>query len=70
MSGASHCHGNARREGFFAPLKSKKLCRMNTAKLRREDVQTVICQHIYYGSLRRISSVTGGFPLLIYRRNY
>ena len=48
-------------ESFFAILK-KKLYRMGTTKLRREDVKVIIFRYIHYYNLRRISSVNGGLP--------
>lgn len=42
MSGTGRCYDNARMESFFATLKKEKLYQIHTAKLTREEVQTVI----------------------------
>ncbi len=70
MSGTGRCYDNARRESFLATLKKEKLYHMDTTKLRCEDVKVIIFRYIHYYNLRRISSVNGGLPPLIYRKNY
>lgn len=70
MSGTGRCYDNARMESFFATLKKEKLYHMDTTKLRREDVKAIVFRYIHYYNLRRISSVNGGLPPLVYRKNY
>lgn len=70
MRGTGHCYDNARMESFFATLKEEKLYHMDTTKLRLKDVKSIIFRYIHYYNLRRILSVNGGLPPLMYRRNY
>ena len=70
MSGTGRCYDNARMESFFATLKKEKLYLMDTTKLPREDVKSIVFRYILYYNLRRISSVNGGLPPLVYRRNF
>ena len=67
MSGTGRCYDNARMESFFATLKKEKLYQMDTSKLRRDEVKSVVFRYISYYNRRRISSVTGGLPPLVYR---
>ena len=39
MSGVGKCYDNARMESFFATLKKEKLYRIDTTKLKREEVK-------------------------------
>ena len=70
MSSVGRCYDNARMESFFATLKKEKLYRIDTARLPREAVKSVVFRYIHYYNLRRISSVTGGLPPLVYRASY
>lgn len=70
MSSAGGCYGNARMESFFATLKKEKLYPLETTRLRREDVKTMIFRYIHYYNLRRISSVNCGLPPLLHQKNY
>lgn len=70
MSGTGRCYDNARMESFFATLKKEKLYNTNTARLSRERVKSIVFRYIHYYNLRRISSVTGGLPPLVFRRNF
>lgn len=70
MSGTGRCYDNARMESFFATLKKEKLYRVDTSKLRRDAVKSIVFRYICYYNLRRISSATGGLPPLVYRRNF
>lgn len=70
MSGTGRCYDNARMESFFATLKKEKLYQMDTAKMSREDVKNAVFRYIAYYNLRRISSVTGGLPPLVYRERF
>ena len=58
MSGVDRCYDNAHMESFFATLKKEKLYRIDTARMEREEVNSVVFRYIYYYNLRRISSVT------------
>ena len=70
MSGTGRCYDNARMENFFATLKNEKLYPMDTTRMRRDEVKSVVFRYIRYYNLRRISSVTGGLPPLVYRERY
>ena len=67
MGGAGRCYDNARMESFWATLKKEKLYQIDTTKLPRDTVMSVVFRYIHYYNLRRISSVTGGLPPLLYR---
>ena len=67
MSGAGRCYDNARMESFFATLKKEKLYQMDTSSLRRDEVESAVFRYICYYNIRRITSVTGGLPPLVYR---
>lgn len=43
---------------------------MDTTKLPREDVKSIVFRHIHYYNLWRISSVNGGLPPLVFRRQF
>ena len=70
MSSAGRCYDNARMESFFATLKKEKLYQIDTTKLPRDTVKSVVFRYIRYYNLRRISSVTGGLLPLVYRAHY
>ena len=70
MSGTGRCYDNARMESFFATLKKEKLYQIDTTRMSRDEVKSVVFRYIRYYNLRRISSVTGGLPLLAYRERY
>ena len=70
MSGIGHCYDNARMESFFTTLKKEKLYHMDTNKLRREEMKAIIFRYIHNYNLRRISSVNGDLPPLVFRKNY
>lgn len=70
MSGVDRCCDNARMESFFATLKKEKLYRIDTARMEREEVKSVVFRYIYYYNLRRISSVTGGLPPLVFMERF
>ncbi len=68
MSDVGKCYDNARMESFFATLKKEKLYRINTRKMTREQVKTVIWRYVMvYYNRKRISMVNeGGWPPVIY----
>ena len=70
MSGTGRCYDNARMESFFATLKKEKLYQIDTTRMSRDEVKSVVFRYIRYYNLRRISSVTGGLPPLVYRERY
>ena len=70
MSGTGRCCDNARMESFFATLKKEKLYQIDTTRMSRDEVKSVVFRYIRYDNLRRISSVTGGLPPLVYRERY
>ena len=70
MSGTGCCYDNARMESFFATLKKEKLYQIDTTRMSRDEVKSVVFRYIRYYNLRRISSVTGGLPPLVYRERY
>ena len=70
MSGTGRCCDNARMESSFATLKKEKLYQMDTTRMSRDEVKSVVFRYIRYYNLRRISSVIGGLPLLAYRERY
>ena len=70
MSGIGNCYDNARMESWFATLKKEKLYKINTRKMTKLEVKTVIFHYIYYYNLRRIYSTNGGYPPEVYRQMY
>lgn len=70
MSGAGRRYDNARMESFFDTLKKEKLYRIDTAMMEREEVKSVVFRYIHYYNLRRISSITGGLPPLVFRERF
>ncbi len=70
MSGTGRCYDNARMESFFATLKKEKLYKINTKEMSVDEVKMVIVQYISYYNNRRIYTVNGGFPPLVYRKMY
>lgn len=69
MSDVGKCYDNARMESFFATLKKEKLYKMNTNKMTREEVKSVIWRYVMvYYNRKRISTVNkGGWPPAVYR---
>ena len=70
MSGTGRCCDNARMESFFATLKKEELYQIDTTRMSRDEVKSVVFRYIRYDNLRRISFVTGGLPPLAYRERY
>lgn len=70
MSGTGRCYDNARMESFFATLKKEKLYPADATLLSRAVVRSMVFRYIHYYNLRRITSVNGGLPPLVYRRKY
>lgn len=67
MSSVGRCFDNARMESFFATLKKEKLYLIDTTKLTRGDVTSVVIRYIAYYNLRRIYTPNGGWPPLVFR---
>nr|WP_257225396.1 integrase core domain-containing protein [Treponema parvum] len=62
------CYDNARMESFFATLKKEKLYRIDTTKLKREEVKKIVWRFIVYYNRRRITTINPkGYPPAIYR---
>lgn len=70
MSGTGRCYDNARMESFFATLKKEKLYRIDTTKLTRDHVKSIIFRYIHYYNRRRIYSTNDGLPPLRKREHY
>lgn len=72
MSGTGRCYDNARMESFFATLKKEKLYRIDTKKLSRAQVKTIIFRFvmIYYNRQRIYTTNPGGWPPEIYRTRF
>ena len=67
MSGLRKCYDNARMEFFFATLKKEKLYRIDTTKLKREEVKKIVWRFIVYYNRRRITTMhPKGYPPAIY----
>jgi transposase InsO family protein len=62
MSGTGRCYDNARMESFFATLKKEKLYQMDTTKLPKSTVESIIFRYINYYNRRRIYSGNDGLP--------
>ncbi|MGP1491583.1 MAG: IS3 family transposase [Treponema sp.] len=53
---------------FFATLKKKKLCQLDTTKMTREEVKTQVWRFVQYYNRTRICSFNeGGYPPVVYR---
>lgn len=70
MSGAGRCYDNARMESFFATLKKERLYQIKTEKLPMSEVRSMVYRFVCYYNLRRIYTVNGGYPPLVYREMY
>jgi len=70
MSGTGKCYDNARMESFFATLKKEKLYRINTKKLPREQVKSIVFRYVmvYYNRQRIYTANPGGWPPVIFRQ--
>lgn len=68
-SDVGKCYDNARMESFFATLKKEKVYRINTEKMKMEEVKTIIWRYVMvYYNRQRISTVNeGGLPPTMYR---
>lgn len=67
MSSTGRCYDNARMESFFATLKKEKLYLLDTARLLRADVASIIIRYIAYYNHRRIYTPNNGWPPLVFR---
>ena len=69
MSDVGKCYDNARMESFFATLKKEKLYKLNTKKITKEKVKTIIWRYtmVYYNQVRISTVNEGGWPPTIYR---
>lgn len=69
MSDVGKCYDNSRMESFFATLKKEKIYKINTLKLKREEVKKIVWRYvmIYYNRQRINTMNKEGFPPSIYR---
>ena len=69
MSDIGKCYDNARMESFFATLKKEKLYQINTMKMTRDEVKSVVWRYVmaYYNRHRICTVNEGGWPPAIYR---
>lgn len=69
MSDVGKCYDNSRMESFFTTLKKEKIYRINTKKMKREEVKSVIWRYVMiYYNRQRINTVNkGGFPPTVFR---
>lgn len=70
MSDVGKCYDNSRMESFFATLKKEKIYKINTLKMKREEVKTIVWRYvmIYYNRQLICTVNKGGFPPTIYRK--
>ncbi|MGP1428358.1 MAG: integrase core domain-containing protein [Treponema sp.] len=69
ISGVGKCYDNARMESFFATLKKEKLYRIDTTKLKMEEVKKIVRRFVVYYNRRRITTMNpNGYPPVIYRQ--
>ena len=62
------CYDNARGNPFFAMFKKEKLYRIDTTKLKREEVKKIVWRFIVYYNRRRITTMNPhGYPPVIYQ---
>ena len=68
MSGVGKCY---RMESFFATLKKEKLYRIDTTKLKIEEVKKIVWRFVVYYNRRRITTMNpNGYPPVIYRQRF
>lgn len=71
MSAVGKCYDNARMESFFATLKKEKLYRIDTTKLKKEEVKKIVWRFVIYYNRRRITTMNpNGYPPAIYRQMF
>ncbi len=70
MSDVGRWYDNARMESFFATLEKEKLYKINTLKMKMDEVKTIVWRYVMvYYNRQRISTVNeGGLPPTMYRR--
>ena len=69
MSDVGKCYDNSRMESFFATLKKEKIYKINTLKMKGEEVKKIVWRYtmIYYNRQRINTMNKEGFPPSIYR---
>ncbi len=69
MSDVGKCYDNSRMESFFATLKKEKIYKLNTLKMKREEVKKIVWRYamIYYNRQRITTVNKDGYPPTIYR---
>ena len=71
MNAVGKCYDNARMESFFATLKKEKLYRIDTTKLKKEEVKKIVWRFVIYCNRRRITTINpNGYPPAIYRQMF
>ena len=71
MSAVGKCYDNARMESFFATLKKEKLYRIDTTKLKKEEVKKIVRRFVIYYNRCRITTMNpNGYPPAIYRQRF
>ncbi len=72
MSGTGRCYDNARMESFFATLKKEKLYKINTIRLTKSTIKSIIFRYIetYYNQKRIYTPNPMGLPPTLYRKYF
>lgn len=70
MSGTGRCYDNARMESFFATLKKEKLYQLQTGKMPRAQLKSVVFRYImsYYNRERIYTTNPSGLAPAMYRQ--
>ena len=64
-------YDNARMKSFFAALKKEKRYRIDTTKLKMQEVKKIVWRFVVYYNRRRITSMNpNGYPPAIYRQRF
>ena len=67
----SKCYDNARMKSFFAALKKEKRYRIDTTKLKMQEVKKIVWRFVVYYNRRRITTMNpNGYPPAIYRQMF
>ena len=71
MSDVGKYYDNCRMESFFATLKKEKLYRIDTTKLKMQEVKKIVWRFVVYYNRRRITTMNpNGYPPAIYRQMF
>jgi len=70
-SAGGRCHDNAKCESMWGRFKEEKLYKIDTSKMRMDEVKSIIWRYFYsYWNNRRICSAIGGMPPFTKRKKY